>query len=400
MTETADVVVVGGGIVGAACAEMLSRHFPRVLLVERSGLASGTSSACQSGVGHGVFADDYDLSLDRAAIDAYRAFVADGADVSYERTRALLVCGHAEEAAVKARLPHLTALGLDCEWLGDSDLIEAEPQLAAGYAGAARLNDMGQVSPMRMVLELARRAADRGSSIRTDTKVIGFELEKGRLMGVRTGKGHIATPRAVIAAGVWSRAVSALAGLSLPVWPLKGHVLVTEPLRGLLRHYLTEAEYEVAAASFAESDMTANGPVPGAARVATVLQPLPSGQILIGSSREFADDREVDRSRLAQLARRAARMVPRLAQARIIRTYAGLRPWTPDGRPLIGPTREVEGLMFATGHAGEGNTRALITARLIADLLTGAAPPVDPTPLSPDRFNLRFSRPLLRKQYQ
>ena len=193
----------------------------------------------------------------------------------------------------------------------------------------------------------------------------------------------------MIAAGAWSRAVGALVGLSLPVWPLKGHVLVTEPLRGLLRHYLTEAEYEVAAASFAATEMTPQGPKPGGARATAVLQPLPSGQILIGSSREFADDREVDRTRLAQIARRAAKMVPVLARRRIIRTYAGLRPWTPDGRPLIGATREVEGLMIATGHAGEGNTRALITARLIGDLMAGATPPIDPGPLSPDRFDLR-----------
>ena len=215
----------------------------------------------------------------------------------------------------------------------------------------------------------------------------------GRIAAVETRKGRIATGQVVVAAGVWSRAVARLAGLDLPVWPLKGHVLVTEPLRGMLRHYLIEAAYEAGAASFAATAMTAAGPAAGAPRVAAVLQPLPSGQILIGSSREFADDREVSRERLAQIARRACRLVPLLAERRVIRSYAGLRPWTPDGRPLIGPTRQVAGLAIATGHAGEGNTRALITGRLIGDLLPGGAPPLDPLPLSPDRFDLRMAAP-------
>jgi sarcosine oxidase subunit beta len=389
VTATADVVVIGGGVIGAACAEALSRHWPRVTLVERLGLAAGTSSACQSGVGHGVVADDYDLRLDRAAIDAYRDLVADGLEAGYERTGALLVCRAAEAPAVAARRPHLAALGFSCEWLDPAALGEAEPRLAPGFAGALRLTDMGQVSPMRLVVALVRRAAGRGATIHTDTEVTGIELEHGRVCGVITSRGRLATRRVVIAAGVWSRALAALVRLSLPVWPLKGHVLVSEPLPGLLRHYLTEAEYEAGVSSFAGSTLAGGKPSPGLPQVASVLQPLPTGQLLIGSSREFADDREVSRERLAQIARRACRLVPALARCRAIRSYAGLRPWTPDGRPLIGPTVHVEGLLLATGHAGEGNTRALITGRLIADLLTGAPPALDLRPLSPDRFDLR-----------
>jgi glycine/D-amino acid oxidase-like deaminating enzyme len=170
-------------------------------------------------------------------------------------------------------------------------------------------------------------------------------------------------------------------------------VLVTEPLPGFIRHYLTEAEYEVAAASFARTEMTPDGPLPGTPRTAAVLQPLPSGQILVGSSREFAGhDREVNRQRLAQIAVRATRMVPRLARRRIIRTYAGLRPWTPDGHPLIGRTQRIAGLTIAAGHAGEGNGRSLITGRLVADIVAGRSPFLDIAPLSPDRFDLSMPK--------
>jgi len=390
MSETADVVVIGGGVVGAACAEALSRRVKRVVLLERRGLASGTSSACQSGVGHGVFADDYDLRLDRAAIDEFQALAADGLDADYSRRGALLVCGPDEATTVREQLPRLRALGLPVEWLGAEALRDAEPSLARDYAGAARLTDMGQVSPMRLVMELTARASGRGAAIRTDVEVSGIATEQGRVTGVQTSSGTIATGEVVLAAGVWSRDLARTAGLSVPIWPLKGHVLVSEPLPGLLNHYLTEAEYEVAAASFGKPEMTPSGPKPGwPPRTAAVLQPLPSGQILIGSSREFASDREVNRERLAQIARRAVRMVPVLAERRIIRSYAGLRPWTPDGRPLIGRTRHVRGLTIAAGHGGEGNSRSLVTGRLVADIVAGATPHFDIAPLSPDRFDLR-----------
>lgn len=392
MIETADVVVIGGGVIGAACAEALSRRWPQVILIERQGLASGTSSACQSGVGHGLFADDYDLLFDRAAIDEYQALVADGAQVDYEKTRALLVCTPAEAEQVKARLPYLNELGFDCEWLDEQSLYQAEPNLGHGYAGAARLNDMGQVSPMRLVVELTHRARQRGAQIYTDTEVISIALTHGRVTAVQTNTRRIATERVVIAAGVWSRHIGKLLNLDVPVWPLKGHVLVTEPLRGTLNHYITEAEYEVGVATIMGSEMTPDGPKPGTPQAAAVLQPLPSGQILIGSSREFAGyDREVNRERLAQVARRASKVVPLLGQRRIIRTYAGLRPWTADGRPLIGPTEQVPGVTFATGHSGEGNTRSLITGRLVAALMAGSKPPLDPDPISPDRFALRMA---------
>ena len=180
-----------------------------------------------------------------------------------------------------------------------------------------------------------------------------------------------------------------LAGLQIPVWPLKGHVLVTEPLRGWLRRYTTETGYEATVTAMLSAEVGADGPRPIPPQVASVLQPLPSGQILIGSSREFAGyDREVNRQRLGQIAQRAQHIVPGMAQVRVIRSYAGLRPWSPDSLPLIGPTQQAPGIVLATGHAGAGNTRSLVTGRLIAELLTGQPPVIDPAPVAPDRFDM------------
>ena len=392
MNHPKDAIIIGGGIIGAACAEALSRAGLQVALIERLGLAAGASSACQSGVGFGISMDDYTLRLHLAAVRAYQEFTADGTEVDYRHHGAVLVGEPDEETELKAGLQQLRDVSVSCEWLDQATLREAEPALSPEIRGAALIEDMGQVSPMRVVNEMARRAILQGAEIHTNTEVKELEVIGGKVTAVVTSQGRIPTESIVVAAGAWSRQIGQLVGLRVPVWPLKGHVLVTEPVRGMLRHYVSEMGYEATVMAMQAASIDADGPQPGSTQVAAVLQNLPSGQILIGSSREFAGfDREVNRERLAQIATRANRLVPGLRRLRIIRTYAGLRPWTPDGLPLIGRTAQVEGIVFATGHGGDGNTLALITARLVAELMTGQTTTLDTTPLSPDRFDLNGS---------
>ena len=317
----------------------------------------------------------------------YRDLTDDGTEVDYRRHGALLIGTPQDEVDLRAGLERLRSKGVACQWLDQAALRAAEPALSPEITGAALIEDSGQVSPMRVVVEMARRASERGARICTNTELTGIEVTGGKVTAALTSGGRVPTETIVVATGAWSSRIGRLVGLQVPVWPLKGHVLVTEPVPGMLRHYLCEAKYEATVEAMQAAEMTADGPTPGPPQVAAVLQNLPSGQILIGSSREFAGfDREVNRDRLREIAGRAARLVPGLTGLRIIRAYAGLRPWTPDGLPLVGPTRQAEGIVFATGHGGDGNTLALVTARLIADLLTGQATSIDPGPLSPDRF--------------
>ncbi len=387
--QATDVVIIGGGIIGTACAVALAQARVRVILVERLGLAAGASSACQSGIGFSPLSDDYNLRLDRAAIREYETLAEQGAPIDYSRCGALVVCHWHQAPLFRARLPHLLEMGYTCEWLDADALREAEPRLSPEITGAMLLQDMGQVSPMRVVNENARRAREHGATILTNTNVTAIEIAPRGVTAVITERERIVTEQVVICAGAWSRMVGQLAGLQLPVHPLKGHILVTEPAPKFLRYYISEAGYEQSVNATLQGGMPSNEPTAMPPQVATVLQPLPSGQILIGSSREFAGfDREVNRTRLAQLAQRAVKVAPAIGKLRIIRTYAGLRPWTPDGLPLIGATQQATGIILATGHAGEGNTRALVTGRLIMELFTGKKPVIDPTPLSPDRFRL------------
>jgi sarcosine oxidase subunit beta len=318
-----------------------------------------------------------------------REFADGGAQIDYERKGALLVCEPEHVAAIVGRLDRLRELGFDCEWLAGRALGEHEPRLASTAAGALLLRDLAQVSPMRTVNELARRAQERGAVLMTNTEVLGIQVSGDRVTSLGTGQGSLATENVIIAGGAWSPFLAKMVNLRLPVLPLKGHVLVTEPVPDFIRYYISAAGYEAGVATTLAAPPRADGAPAMPPQIAPVLQPLPSGQILIGSSREFAGyDRQVNRTRLTQLAQGACAVVPSLKSLRVIRTYAGLRPWSPDGRPIIGATERVRGVYFATGHAGEGNTRALITAQILADLFMGRTPALDPLPLAPDRFPL------------
>ena len=385
---SAEVVVVGGGIIGISCAYALSRDGWQVAVLERLGLASGTSSACQGGVGFGLSSEGYDLHLSRAAVAAYENLAAEGVDVEYHRDGTLFVGEPEEDDEIKARIKKLQEVGIACEWLDQVAIRDEEPALSPSLSGAAVIQDSGNVYPMRVVVELARRANRFGTHIYTETELTGIEMKHGKVSAALTAGRRIATEKIIIAAGVWSPSVCQFVGLKVPVWPLKGHILVSEPVvPRMLRHYINDTRYEATVDTMREVEIGAGGPKPVPPQFATVLHSFENGHILIGSSREFAGyNREVDRGRLKAIARLAARLVPGLAEVRIIRTYAGLRPWTPDGLPMVGPTTQAEGVFFATGHAGDGNTLAILTGNIIADLLSGRETAIETDPLSPDRF--------------
>lgn len=390
LPASADVVVVGGGIIGLACAEALACRGFHVVLLERSALGDGASGACQTGVGYGLFMDPYDLLLCRTAVSEYEMFAADGADVDYCQSGALSLCEPADEQWLREGVETTAQSGIQCLWVDQASLRELEPYLAHRFVGAALLSEVGSISPLKVVAELARRAFRLGVRLLTDTELVGAESRYGKVTAASTSMGRIATERIVVAAGAWSSQVGRRLGLCVPVWPLKGNILVTEPMPTLIRHLVTEIGFEKGVKDLSGVEMDEDGPRRRPAVIAATLQSQPTGQLLIGSSQEFAGyDSHVDLECLQGIALRACGVLPALRSVCIIRTYAGLRPWTPDARPLIGPTQYLNGLFFAAGHGGEGITHGLLTGRLIAEIMAGEQTVIDVSPLSPDRFALR-----------
>ena len=386
---SADVVVAGGGIVGAACAFFLARRGASVIVLERGGIACGSTSATQGLVGYGLLGDRHHLDLQLEALVAYDSLLEQGFDFGFTRNGALVIPdGPSDGEALRRAVSTRTERGLKCEWLPAAELLRLEPMLAPSSTGGAYLPELAQVSPMRVALELIRHAVDQGAQVWCGTPLSGIEFDRRRaIVAVRTGAGRVSTKSLVLATGSWSRKAGTLAGLSVPVWPRKGHVIVIEPVPGFVSRPIVDFRY----GSTVEVSTNANAAVPiaGPAQVFGVVQPLPSGQILVGGSAEFAEfDRSVSPAVVGQIARRAVRLVPALAKLRAIRTYTGFRPWTPDGRPLVGPTGQATGLVFATGHGGEGITHSVLTGQIVADLIVDGSTKLDVRPLSPDRFRM------------
>jgi glycine/D-amino acid oxidase-like deaminating enzyme len=371
----ADVVVVGAGVVGAACAYYLSQAGVGVTVVDRGSVAGGTSGR---GEGNLLVSDKSpgpELSLALCSLQLWEDLASRLDGFEYERKGGLVVT--ATEAGLAA-LHELAAAqrdaGVDVE--SDVDLPALEPNLRDGLVGGAFYPQDGQVQPMLAAAQLLRAAVGLGARVRPGCEVAGIEPGPAGVT-VATSDGDIAAGAVVNAAGTWASSVAAMAGVSLPVRPRRGFILVTEPLPpDVVRHKVYAAEYVADVASSA-SDLQTSAVVEGTR----------SGTVLIGASRERVGfDDAFSLPVLARLAAQAVDLFPVLGGVHAIRAYVGFRPYSPDHLPIIGRDPRSPGLLHACGHEGAGIGLAPATALLVTAAITGAAPLVDPHPFRPDRF--------------
>ncbi|WP_128437277.1 NAD(P)/FAD-dependent oxidoreductase [Streptomyces cyaneus] len=378
MTErlTCDVVVVGAGMVGAACALYTARAGLDVILVDRGPVAGGTTGA---GEGNILVSDkepgpELDLALLSGRLwgELAREF---GAAVEYEAKGGVVVASSPDGLAALERFAEeQRAAGVVAEPVADDALYDLEAHLAPGLPGGVHYPQDCQVMPALAAAHLARASGTRLFTGRTVTDVL--RTPDGAVRGVRTDKGDIHTPAIVNAAGTWGGELAALAGVRLPVLPRRGFVLVTEPLPRLVRHKVYAADYVADVASDS-----------AALQTSPVVEGTAAGPILIGASRERVGfDRTFSLPVVRALAAGATRLFPFLADVHAMRAYLGFRPYLPDHLPAIGPDPRVPGLYHACGHEGAGIGLATGTGHLIARALTAKTPDLDPTPFRPDRF--------------
>ena len=373
-----DVVVIGAGAVGAACAYFAARAGLRVRVVERGEIAGGTSSACEGNllVSDKEAGPELDLALHSQRV--WRDELAEfGAHWEFESKGGLVVSpSPSGAAALSALTVRQRAAGIEVINVDPADLSGYEPHLRPGLAGAAFYPQDAQVQPMLLTAHLLRLARARGAVVSTGTEVTGFAVQGGRVCGVRTAGGLIHCDHVINAAGTWAGQIAAQAGAELPVLPRRGFVLVTEPLPLTIRHKVYAADYVAAVAS---SDQ--------ALQISPVIEGTRSGTVLIGSSRERVGfDSRVSLPVLSRLAQEAIALFPVLAGVRVLRSYHGFRPYCPDHLPVIGTDPAVPGLWHATGHEGAGIGLSVGTAKLLVQQLVGVRTDLDLTPFSPTRF--------------
>ena len=375
-----DVVIIGGGIVGCSCAYYLSREGLKVHLLEKGALGSGASKAGQS---HIVTWEEPEihLRLSNASKQLYEVLSEElPIDIEFETCGSIALFEHLESfQAYEETADRLRAWGVSCEMVDADELIRIEPTVAPDIAGGTIFPGDCQANPLYTTIALARVAEDQGAVVETSAEVTGIELSSGggRVEAVRTAAKRIPTGCVVNAAGAWSGQIGEMVGLNVPVTPRKGHLVVTVPVpQDLFTHKV------VLAASYMDS-LKEGLDVALAANV----QQMQNGNLLLGSSRQFTGfDRSVEPKVIGLMVARCLRFFPSLAGIHAIRTWAGLRPYTPDLLPIIGPVEELEGFYMAAGHEGIGVTEGPITGKLISQMLTGADLDVPVDELSLSRF--------------
>lgn len=369
MSTTPDILIVGAGIVGAACAAECARAGLKVLVLDRGPIAGGTTAA---GMGHLVVMDD---SPAQFALTSYsrRLWLQLApqlpADVEYDPCGTMWVAADEQEmAAVRCKEALYRDHGVRVEVLDGAALAQAEPNLRRGLAGGLRVPDDAVLYPPTAAGFLLQQANAAGVEIRTGVEVRSMLPEGGALLGDGT---RLSAGIAVNAAGPWSLGLTP----GLPVRKRKGHLVITDRYPGFVRHQIIELGYLKSAHVVAADSVAFN------------IQPRKTGQMLIGSSRQFdSEDTEINQPILARMLRRAFEYLPTLDRLSAIRCWTGHRAATPDKLPLIGPSLESDKVWLATGHEGLGITTSLATGRLLADLLLKRKSEIPSEPYLPARL--------------
>jgi len=361
-----DVLIVGAGIVGAACACELATAGLSVGVIEGDTVGGGATAA---GMGHIVVMDDSEaqLALTRYSQTLWDALMEE-APAGHEYTRCGTIWVAADNDEMEAaRSKHILygAHGIASELLDARALYESEPRLRSGLAGGLLVEGDSVIYPPRSAALLLDRALPNGTTLlrQTVTRLVpgGVQILDGST---------IYGDAVVIATG--SRACEL--DPELPIVPKKGHLAITDRYPDFVRHQLVELGY------------IKNAHATSGDSVAFNVQPRSTGQILIGSSRQFdAPDAKIDQRILATMLRRAFEYLPDLRRVACIRFWTGFRSATPDGLPLIGRHPERAGVWLATGHEGLGITTSLGTAKLLAAQLLGQAPAIPIEPYLPSR---------------
>jgi D-hydroxyproline dehydrogenase subunit beta len=369
---TADILIVGAGIVGAACAAECARAGLQVLVLDRGPIGGGATAA---GMGHLVTMDDSpaQFALTTYSRGLWHELSAQlPAEVEYDPCGTLWVAADEDEmAAVRRKERFYREQGVAVEVLDAPALARAEPSLRRGLAGGLRVVGDAVLYPPAAARFLLERTAAAGGRLEWQTGVEVVSVADDGSVTVAGGD-RLSAGLVVNAAGCGAPSLQP----GLPVRKRKGHLVITDRHPGFVRHQLIELGYLKSAHGVAADSVAFN------------IQPRRTGQMLIGSSRQFgAEGLEIDPPILERMLQRALDYLPALGRLKAIRCWTGHRAATPDKLPLIGRAPGCERIWLATGHEGLGITTSLGTGRLLADLIQNKPTAIPAESYSPARLS-------------
>lgn len=391
--NTADVLIVGGGVIGVSIAYMLSQRGISTIVFERDGLASGTAGATDGYITYHTKKLGIHLEIGMRSGSMFDALAEKlredtGIDIEYDGR-----CGSMQLVDREEDWPYIqnmveaqhAATGLDVAMYSIEELRKIEPALNPALLGGLYTPSAGKVNPFRLVFAMQRYAAKRGVRFYEGTRVLDLIHSENRVTGVRTEAGDFYGKYIVNAAGTWGGKIAAMADIHIPIRPRRGQILVTEPLQPMI--HVTMQCARTTATKLNSKMLETLDPKIRKLGTGFCLEQTQDGSILIGFTREFAGfDKRTTLEAIELMAERAVKFIPALKTANIIRSYAGLRPYTPDGLPVLGFVPEMEGFVMAAGHEGDGICLAPLTGLMIAQLISGEQTEFPLEAFASDRF--------------
>jgi glycine oxidase len=370
---TADVIIIGGGVIGLTIARALGQRGVRdVLLLERGRFGAEASWAAGGMIVPQVEVDHGDsfFQLACSSRDLYPAFAESlkeetGIDVELDRTGTLcLGFTQRDEAELRHRYDWQKSEGLKVEWLSGNEARRLEPALSAEVRAALRFPMDVQVENRRLVNALVRTNEELGAQLIAGSSVKALRIENGKIIGVDATTGSVDAPVVVLAAGAWTSLIES-PHTDLPaigIEPVRGQMLCFEAQPQLARHVIYSAR--------------------------GYLVPRRDGRVLAGSTAEHVGfDKRTTHEGESAIKSMAIEIAPEMAALPLIDSWAGFRPRAKDGLPVLGPCAEIAGLFYATGHYRNGILLAPISGSLIADAIVDGVLPESLSAFSPDRFD-------------
>ncbi|MBE5106739.1 FAD-binding oxidoreductase [Bacillus thuringiensis] len=383
-----DVLIIGGGIIGCSIAYYTSKYGRDVTIIEKGEFVSGTSSRCDGN----ILAIDKDPGFDSQMSLVSQKLVTELSEelehsFEYRAPGSILVCESDEEMeAAQQWVNRQKEVGLPFRMLDRQDIRAESPFFADDLLGGLECATDSTVNPYLLAFSLLAEAKKFGTKAFNHTEVKEMKREIDGSFIVETTNGTFSANRVVNAAGVWAPKIGQMLDLHIPIKPRKGHIIVASRQQHVGSRKVMEFGYLI-------SKFGGKRKVDALIEkygVALVFEPTESQNFLIGSSREFVGfHTRINNEVIKCIANRAIRFYPKMADMMVIRSYAGLRPWTEDHLPIISRVNHIPNYFIAAGHEGDGISLAAVTGKVIEELLNEKETIIPIEPLRLSRFTER-----------
>lgn len=374
----ADVVIIGGGVMGVSAAyHLASSGVGRVVLLEKGDLGEGSTVRSAGGV-RALFSDDINIALGQHSLEAFERFDTEfGQQIDLHQVGYLFLLDNDADVAVFDTNAELQrSMGVDSRMISVEEAALLSPKINIdGLKAALWSPRAGHCTPEAVVQGYARAARRAGATILPHTAATGFAMDGSTILGVRTDRGLITSETVVCTAGAWSKEVGSWAGVPLPVRPLRRQILVTEPISGLDPNTPFTIDFSTTLYFHNEGPGLLIG--------------------MAGDEDSWGFDVSRDHRWLPSVAEAMERRIPSLVDVGIQSGWAGLYEMTPDANALIGRSQDVQGFFYACGFSGHGFLMGPAVGEVMRDLYLDRPPVVDVTALSLDRFQRDDVRPEL-----